>query len=493
MQICFPDRVYDSTVKPYWNNTCKILSENLFLPALIRNKPNFTVSVISDIVQKILPVTKQIFPVQFKTFLYSKPDIVIPAVKKIRFYFTSSEQRIRYCQMMTVARRAYNLAVDLLNNGKYINNENGKSVDLRPSVREIVRRETTENNAVFDVNVCDQAVRLAQSDFIAVCRKNKNKKQDGTEFSSLGFKSRKNRKQTFSHPRMGKTGQVCSKSLGKIRLTEKLPEESAGKNVDVTCDHGRWFICVMKNIIVKGNTLSVSESQGYNQRISQQNDIKEVKCIALDPGSRTFMTGFNEREAVLYGKDFSVNYLLPLAKKMRQLFSLRQNIKNHTLYKKEPADRPKWMNDTLRHIEKQLDRLECKRQDLTEYLHKTVAYQLVSDYDVIYLPEFRSKEMVKTKGRNLNRKSVHNMLSLRHYRFKEFLLWLAKKYGKKVIIVNESYTSKTRSWNGIIDENLGSAKTIKEQDLVIDRDINGARSIYLKHVAFAMNQPVPVM
>ena len=70
------------------------------------------------------------------------------------------------------------------------------------------------------------------------------------------------------------------------------------------------------------------------------------------------------------------------------------------------------------------------------------------------------------------------------------LLWLAKKYGKKVIIVNESYTSKTRSWHGIIDENLGSSKTIKEQDIIVDRDINGARGIYLKHVAFAINQPV---
>lgn len=238
MQICFPDRVYDSTVKPYWNDTCQKLSENLFLPALIGNKPNFTVSVISNIIQKILPVIPQAFPVQFKTFSHKRPDIVIPAVKKIRFYFTSAEQRVKYQQMMTVARRAYNLAVDLMNNGKYLDG-NGKSVDLRPGVREIVRQESAENNAVFDVNVCDQAVRLAQSDFIAVCRKNKNKKQDGTEFSSLGFKSRKNRKQTFSHPRMGKKGQVCSQSLGKIRLTEKLPEKSAGKNVDVTCDHGR--------------------------------------------------------------------------------------------------------------------------------------------------------------------------------------------------------------------------------------------------------------
>lgn len=486
MQICFPDIEYDSAVKPYWNNTCHKLSENLFLPALINNKPNFTLSVIyKDIIQKILPVNKtQIFPVKFKISVERKTDIVIPAVKKIRFYFTSAEQKNKYIQMMAVARRAYNLSVDLLNNGKYLD-EKGKSVDLRPGVREIVRQEANENNTVFDVNVCDQAVRMAQTDFIAVCRKNKKKKQEGAEFSRLGFKSRKNKKQTFAHPRMGKKGMVCSKSLGEIKLTEKLPEESAGKNVDITCDHGRWFICVMKNIIIKGNMSSMSEIQGQEKDISLKN--KEVKCIALDPGSRTFMTGFNENEVMQYGKDFSVNYLLPLAKKMRKLFSLRDKIKKHSLYKKEYNEKPQWMNDTLRHIEKQLYILESKRQDLTEHLHKTVAYQIVSDYDVIYLPEFFSKEMVKTKGRNINRKAVHNMLSLCHYRFKTYLLWLAKKYNKKVFIVNESYTSKTRSWNGIIDENLGSSKTIRENDLIVDRDINGARGIYLKHVSFALN------
>jgi len=487
MQICFPDREYASTVKPYWDDTCQELSEQLFLPALVKNQPNFTVSVISRVIQKILPVKPQNFPVSFKVNLETQPDIVVKTVKKIRFYFTCAEQRVKYQQMLMVARRAYNLAVDLLNNGKY-RDENGNPTDLRPCVRETVRQETGENGAVFDVNVCDQAVRLAQSDFIDVCRNNKNKKTDGSVFSRLGFKSRKNRKQTFAHPRLGKAGQVCVQSLGKIRLTESLPAEAAGKNVDVTCDHGRWFICVMKNVTIKGNNQTGCESQAPETGIS--GETKAVRCIALDPGSRTFMTGFNEHEAVQYGKDFSVNFLLPLAKKMRRIFSLRQQLKNHTLYAKEEAERPKWLNDRLRFVEKQLDRLECQRQNLTEHLHKTVAQHLVSHYDVIYLPEFRSKDMVKTRGRSLNRKAVHNMLSLKHYRFKTFLLWMAQKYGKKVIVVNESYTSKTRSWNGVIDETLGSSKNIKENEFIVDRDINGARGIYLKHVAFALQNAV---
>ena len=47
---------------------------------------------------------------------------------------------------------------------------------------------------------------------------------------------------------------------------------------------------------------------------------------------------------------------------------------------------------------------------------------------------------------------------------------------------NESYTSKTRSWDGSIDGKLGSAKIIKGDGFTVDRDINAARNILIKHL-----------
>ena len=484
-QVCFIKQDYDRTVKPFWNDACKKLSDNLFLPYADNNKTNFTIHYLSSFIRKLTPVYTSHFPLSFKSHVISSPDVIVKAVKKIRFYFNSSEQKTQYEQMMMVARRAYNLTVDMCNNGKYIDEKN-KPVDLRIPVRTIVRKECIESSTVFDVNVCDQAVRIAKSKFITVCKDNKNKKKKptvNTSFSQLGFRSRKDKKQTFSHPRMGKDGAVCIKSLGKIKLTEKLPDECYGKNVDVTMDHGRWFICVQKNIIVKGNHLGCTESQGQYKMVAE----KEVKVIALDPGSRTFVTGFNEHEVMVYGKDYSVKCLLPLAKKMRKLYSLREKLNQHNLYKKELSDNPQWIKDRLRYIEKNLNRLACKRQDRVNHLHRAVAYNIVRNYDVIYLPDFETKPMVKTKGRKIGRKAVHDMLSLSHYKFKEFLLWTAKKYGKEVIIVNESYTSKTQSWNGIVNEKLGSSRTMKDGTRIIDRDINGARNIYLKHVSQLTN------
>ena len=484
-QVCFIKQDYDRTVKPFWNDACHNLSDNLFLPYADNNKTNFTIHYLSSFIRKLTPVYTSHFPLSFKSHVISSPDVIVKAVKKIRFYFNSSEQKNKYEQMMMVARRAYNLTVDMCNNGKYIDEKN-KPVDLRIPVRTIVRKECIESGTVFDVNVCDQAVRIAKSKFITVCKDNKKKKNNltgKTSFSHLCFRSRKDKKQTFSHPRMGKDGAVCIKSLGKIRLTEKLPDECYGKNVDVTMDHGRWFICVQKNIIVKGNHLGCTESQGQDKMVAE----KEVKVIALDPGSRTFITGFNEHEVMVYGKDYSVKCLLPLAKKMRRLYSLREKLSQHKLYKKELSDNPQWIKDRLRYIEKNLNRLACKRQDRVNHLHRTVAYSIVRNYDVIYLPEYETKPMVKTKGRKIGRKAVHDMLSLSHYKFKEFLLWTAKKYGKEVIIVNESYTSKTQSWNGVVNEKLGSSRTMKDGTRIIDRDINGARNIYLKHVSQLTN------
>jgi len=112
----------------------------------------------------------------------------------------------------------------------------------------------------------------------------------------------------------------------------------------------------------------------------------------------------------------------------------------------------------------------------------------VQNYDVIFLPTFETKWMVTRKDkrvRTIRRNTCRQMLDLCHYKFKLRLKWYAKKYGKHVVDCNESYTSKTRSWNGIIDNKLGSSKVIKGNGFKVDRDINAARNILIKHLSKA--------
>lgn len=56
---------------------------------------------------------------------------------------------------------------------------------------------------------------------------------------------------------------------------------------------------------------------------------------------------------------------------------------------------------------------------------------------------------------------------------------MCKKHGNKFVACSEAYTSKTRSWDGVVHKTLGGAKTISDGEIVVDRDHNGARGIFL--------------
>ncbi len=70
------------------------------------------------------------------------------------------------------------------------------------------------------------------------------------------------------------------------------------------------------------------------------------------------------------------------------------------------------------------------------------------------------------------------MLGVAHYKFKMTLKWMAKKYGKALIDVNESYASKTL-WDGSILDNLGGKSSILFKGIRVGRDAHGSRNILI--------------
>ena len=61
--------------------------------------------------------------------------------------------------------------------------------------------------------------------------------------------------------------------------------------------------------------------------------------------------------------------------------------------------------------------------------------------------------------------------------------WKAWQRGTLVLDVNEAYTSKTRSWDGAVSTpTLGGASRQSETEtgFGMDRDVNGARGIFLR-------------
>ena len=71
------------------------------------------------------------------------------------------------------------------------------------------------------------------------------------------------------------------------------------------------------------------------------------------------------------------------------------------------------------------------------------------------------------------------------YKFKERLKHRCDLVNTKLHIVDESFTSKTCTRCGSLN-NVGSSEVYECRvcELVIDRDVNGARNIFIKNVKF---------
>ena len=375
--------------------------------------------------------------------------------RKIRVY---PKNKKLYKAALDTYRRAYNLTID-----SFKNKNIKPSSDLR---KEITEQCKNENHQIYDVNLIGEAYRKACSTRNAVLSKRKKEMKADYHFMSWKYSPK-----YFVVNRLGVNGSVYNKSLGSVFYTESIPKEAIGKNAIVTYKHDQWFISVKKEQMIKPTKT------------------KSNKIIALDPGVRTFITSYSENETIKYGDKFVKNKLFSLMVQISKLISARTKYLN--ILKKTSNDFiPQWITDRLANIDRRINSVKAKQNNLINDLHRRVAYDIVINNDIILLPTFETKQMVaKKKGkkgekgkkskRKIRKSVARSMLALAHYRFKTYIKWLAKKYGKVVIDVDESYTSKTL-WNGSLKHNLSGQETIKYKGIVVDRDEHGARNIFIK-------------
>ena len=121
--------------------------------------------------------------------------------------------------------------------------------------------------------------------------------------------------------------------------------------------------------------------------------------------------------------------------------------------------------------------------NLTNELHRKTACWLFHNYDMVLLPEFKVRGMIKKERRKIGSKTARALMSLRHYAFRQHMTQKAERLGKKLVIVDESLTSKTCGTCGLINWGLGGAEKFKCPSCryECDRDENAARNILLKN------------
>lgn len=275
----------------------------------------------------------------------------------------------------------------------------------------------------------------ARANAIKKCRKT-------GEYQEIHWRSIKNPRQSCYIPKSAVKRQGAYHTiLGTMEAKEPLLTQADSRLV---CERGEWYLTV--------------GSKANKNRESQAEDM-----AAIDPGVRTFVAYYAGDCCGKIGEQ-DIQRIYRLCLHLDRLISKRDKEMNHR--KRVNMKRAIW-------------RLRNKINNLIDELHHKAALFLCANFRIILLPTFETKQMTKRTERKIRTRTARNMLTLSHFRFKQFLMQKAHEMGVEVIEVCEAYTSKTCSWNGRVKE-IGGAKWISDEGIVVDRDYNGARGIMLR-------------
>jgi putative transposase len=331
---------------------------------------------------------------------------------------------------LSASRYCYNKAIAVLNAGE-------QALTSAYSLRDYVLRldlpdwvksapSHPKENAIFDAwDACKQAKSVNGQASFRSCRQ----PSQSIKFHKVNF-----------------NGETWFPSLVKgLNFKSTEPIQKTEFATQLVRDKKRWFACIP---------------------VTEEVESKELdKVIALDPGVRTFLTGFDGDSFQEFGKA-DIGRIQRLCSHLDSLMS-----------KASKSSRKQ-----KRRMHEAANRLRIRIRNLVDECHKQVANYLTSQYKVILLPTFETSQMVVKSKRKLHTKTARQMLTWGHYRFECHLKQAAKKRGVVVIDVNESYTSKTCTKCGYKHDKLGGSKTFKCPNCghVHDRDWGGARNIMIR-------------
>ena len=366
--------------------------------------------------------------------------------RKIRVYPTT-QQKLAIKTWLDASRWTYNLTVEILRSRVLANWQSiAKTVmadvgRLHPEWEAVPYQ--VKRTAVRDACRAVSNVKRFNKQLAAAKGKGERLEED---FAELHFRSRKNPRQSCYIPDDAVTEHgVYYTILGPLRMAEAVPRGQ--KECRLVKERGHYWLAVPH---------------------PAQCDIETPSgdgAVALDPGVRTFLTFFSETECGKIGyRAFG---------RIQRLCHWLDDLISRTAA--EPSSQRR------RRMRRAQGRLRQKIVNLVDELHWQAARWLTSNYKVILLPTFETQDMTRRAGRRIRSKTARMMLSFRHYEFKQRLLWKAWQRGVLLLEVNEAYTSMTRSWDGSVKEKLGGRTVIRDESgFGMDRDVNGARGIFLR-------------
>lgn len=430
---------------PFWDSHCEVISSHLLSHIQIDSAGLESTLYLSEMVENSWFLAERKFLQNEKTCLQSYISSPVVSVdledaqiksRKIRIYPTQ-RQRILFKQWFGVARKFYNETLIIYKNG---------SEKTWDKVYQDIAEQNKEHDYIKSVPY--QIKKISVKDYREALSINKKiAKRSGKPFE-MKFKSKKNPKQSCYIPKSAiSSSGIYHTIAGKLKMKERQWFENEDINdCRLVLEFGKWFIVIPKEIKIT----PIENQEGV---------------VAIDPGVRTFVTYFSTEG--YFGKlgQGAFDRILKLNLKIDKLLSQISIEK----------DKNKKTN-----LKRKVFSIRFKIRNLIDELHwKTIKF-FTSRFKVIIFPPFNVSEMVKKSNRKLPKKVVRAMNCFRFYEFKERLKLKCKENGVIFIESSEAYTSKTNSFTGEFIENLGSKESFIYDNILIDRDINGARNTLIR-------------
>lgn len=251
-----------------------------------------------------------------------------------------------------------------------------------------------------------------------------------------------------------KNGKLFPKSLGKnpLQSFEHIPDVLPGDCRMYKTRTGKYYLCLLKPLEQR------PENQGPAPR-----------ALIIDPGVRTFLTGYDPSGYMYEWGAGDMKRLYRLQMVCSKLQSRSSGVCHKKRYKMQRAMR----------------RIYDKMKNLIADIHRKSIKWIVENFTYVLLPKFNSSQMVKKGKRKIGKRTAWEMLAWSPYRFRTRLQSKVQEYPWcRVTICTEEYTSKTCGCCGSVNTKLGGNKVFHcpQCGYKTDRDFNGARNIWLKEL-----------
>jgi putative transposase len=384
---------------------------------------------------------------QFKAATLPVNKTVIRS-RKVQLYPTNRQKKILK-QWIDLSTYTYNQTILLLrlNSDGILNSNSDKKNYSWMTFRNKYKKHIIEKNlnlktSKIPSHTIDNAIKDVFKAFKTAMA---NLKAKNISYFRLRYQKIQKNKKTLTIEGSAfskKNNTFCPTILGD-KIKSSYPIQGIKKDCKLSYDSGKFYLYVP-----------------YEKNVEK---IATGFSVGIDPGIRTFMSGYSNGGFFKIGND-PIKELGPILERIDKIDTDKHKFKTNSTYKKV---RSKYAN-----------KLKNKVADM----HWKAARYVCSNHETILIGKLSTKGIVSNDRSTLTKMTKRMTYALSHYTFRQRLLSKAEDMGVKVYEVDESYTSKTCGWCSEINSNLGSSKYFECRcGYGLDRDYHGARNILIKN------------